>query len=122
MSQLSLPSHNSYDTDNLSENGHDPSLLPKFPHTRAQLSAIARQHKPLDNYDSDVEGDDFNRVSPSLVRKVVALLDDEHEDELKVLLKKTYGMDDETVCKLSFAVSRDLLKHSNRLISSNRMS
>jgi hypothetical protein len=51
----------------------------------------------LDNYDADIEGDEFCRVSSSFVSKVVALLDDEHEDELKALLRETYAMDDETV-------------------------
>jgi len=71
--------------------------VPKFPHTRAQLSAIARQCKPLDNCDSDAEGDDLSRVKTSLVNQVVALLDGEQEDELKALLKGTYNTDDETV-------------------------
>ena len=76
----------------------------RFPHTRAQLSAIARQYnKPTrigDSYDSDVDGaDDLARVNTALVNKVVALLDGEHEDELKELLKETFcpTMDDEEV-------------------------
>lgn len=98
MSQLSLPLTVTYDSGNLSDTGYDSvSPMPKFPHTRAQLSAIARQHKPLDNYDSDADGEDFSRVSSSLVNKVVLLLVDEQEDELKTLLKETYAIDDETV-------------------------
>ncbi|TFK39365.1 hypothetical protein BDQ12DRAFT_681662 [Crucibulum laeve] len=93
MAHLALPS--SYDSGHLSEG--DLSPAPKFPHTKAQLSAIARQHKPTDNYDSDAENDDYNRVSSSLLNRVVALLDDENEDELKVLLKDTYSIDDVTV-------------------------
>ncbi|KAF8885020.1 hypothetical protein BD779DRAFT_1801509 [Infundibulicybe gibba] len=98
MSHLTLPSHSFYDTGNPSDaaNG-ELSVSPKFPHTRAQLSAIARQHKPLDSYDSDAETDDLNRVTSLLVNKVVALLVDEQEDELKILLKETYGIDDETL-------------------------
>ncbi|KAF8972628.1 hypothetical protein BDZ97DRAFT_1901162 [Flammula alnicola] len=69
----------------------------KFPHTRAQLSAIARQYKPLENYDSDAENDEYNRVPQSIVNEVVSLLIDEREDELKALLKTTYSMDDESV-------------------------
>ncbi|EGN92263.1 hypothetical protein SERLA73DRAFT_173022 [Serpula lacrymans var. lacrymans S7.3] len=69
----------------------------RFPHTRAQLSSIARQHKPLEGYDSDAEGDDTTRVSSSLVNKVVALLDGEHEDELKALLKDAFGVDNDMV-------------------------
>lgn len=98
MTQLSLPLPVTYDAGNLLDTGYDSlSPMPKFPHTRAQLSAIARQHKPLDNYDSDADGEDFSRISSSLVNKVVLLLVDEQEDELKALLKATYGMDDETV-------------------------
>lgn len=71
----------------------------KFPHTRAQLSAIARQYKSLDNYDSDAEADEYNRVPQSIVNEVVSLLVDEREDELKTLLKAHYVMDDESVCR-----------------------
>jgi hypothetical protein len=69
-----------------------------FPHTRAQLSAIARQYKPLpsDAYDPEPD-DDISRVSAEFVEQVVALLVDEREDELKAVLKSTYGMDDEMV-------------------------
>ena len=69
----------------------------KFPHTRAQLAAIARQHKPADNFDNDVEAEDLGRLDSSYVTKVVGLLDEEREDELKSLLKGTYNLDDETV-------------------------
>lgn len=86
-------------SDSGSTSGHDVSpSFPRFPHTRAQLSALARQYKPADSYDSDAEGDDLNRVSPTLVSRVVSLLDHEHEDELKRLLKDTYsGLDDEAL-------------------------
>jgi hypothetical protein len=76
----------------------EPKGMGKFPHTRAQLSAIARQYKPLENYDSDAEGEEFNRVPQSIVNEVVSLLADEREDELKALLKMNYAMDDESVC------------------------
>jgi hypothetical protein len=75
-----------------------PGNVGKFPHTRAQLSAIARQYKPLDVYDSDAEADEYNRVPQSIVNEVVSLLVDEREDELKTLLKTNYVMDDESVC------------------------
>ncbi|KAF8074760.1 hypothetical protein FPV67DRAFT_1407991 [Lyophyllum atratum] len=98
MASLTLPFTPPYDSGAFSDSAADPSsLMPKFPHTRAQLSAIARQHKPLDNYDSDADSDEFNRVPSSLVNRVAALLADEQEDELKALLKGTYGMDDETL-------------------------
>jgi hypothetical protein len=96
---LSLPSIISYDHSSNQTDTGSPSDLSghKFPHTRAQLSAIVRQNKPLDSYDSDADGDEFSRVSSSFVSKVVSLLDNEQEDELKILLKGTYGMDDEMV-------------------------
>ncbi|KDQ61625.1 hypothetical protein JAAARDRAFT_31100 [Jaapia argillacea MUCL 33604] len=75
--------------------GNESSSASRFLHTRAQLSAIARLYKPTDSYDSDVEGDDYSRVSPSLVSRVVGHLDEEREDDLKVLLKETFGMDDD---------------------------
>jgi hypothetical protein len=99
--QLSIPLTSSYDS--LSSDPASPSVydsspsIPKFPHTRAQLSLIARQHKPLDSVEGDVDGDDFSRVSPMLVSRVVALLVEEQEDELKAFLKKTYDMDNDTV-------------------------
>lgn len=68
-----------------------------FPHTRAQLSAIARLYKPADSGDNDAEADD-SRVSFSLVAKVASLLDHEHEEELKTLLKASFaGIDDDMV-------------------------
>ncbi len=72
------------------------SGINKFTHTRAQLSAIARQHKPPETYDSDAETEDYNKAPQSLVNKVVSLLVDEKEDELKTLLKATYNMEDES--------------------------
>ncbi|KDR67921.1 hypothetical protein GALMADRAFT_257406 [Galerina marginata CBS 339.88] len=74
--------------------GLQESGVGKFPHTRAQLSAIARQYK---TYETDAETDDYTRVPPRLVNEVVSLLIDEREDDLKALLKSTYGIDDETV-------------------------
>lgn len=69
----------------------------RFPHTRAQLSAIIRQHRsPLEGVDTD-EGDDLNRVSTTLVNRVASLLADEQEDALKGLLKSEYGVDDDMV-------------------------
>jgi hypothetical protein len=89
---LSLPTITSYDAD-----PDVSSAAKKFPHTRAQLSAILRQHNPQLDHASD----DYARVSSSFVAKVVSLLDEEQEDELKALLKATYGMDDETVSDIS---------------------
>jgi hypothetical protein len=96
MSQtLTLPS---FDCGDISDSGSpsEPSAT-KFPHTRAQLSAIAKQHRLLDTYDNDGETEDHARLDSSYVTKVVGLLDQEHEDELKALLKETYNVDDDTV-------------------------
>ena len=68
-----------------------------FPHTSAQLSAIARLYKPADSSDNDADPDD-SRVSASLVAKVASLLDHEHEDELKALLRAIFSrIDDDMV-------------------------
>ena len=72
-----------------------------FPHTRAQLSAIARLYKPADSGDNEADPDD-SRVSANLVAKVATLLDHEHEDELKALLRTTFaGIDDNMVRSLA---------------------
>lgn len=76
------------------------SAPPRFPHTRAQLTAIARQYRPLDNYDEEGD-DDSGRVSSALVARVASLLDAEHEEELKNLLRDSFGPsidDDDEVC------------------------
>ncbi|KAI6100659.1 hypothetical protein EDD16DRAFT_1654684 [Pisolithus croceorrhizus] len=67
----------------------------KFPHTRAQLSAIYRQHKGglLDDYETN-DGDESSRISTSVVTKVVTLLGDEQEDKLKEFLQTNFGVDD----------------------------
>ncbi|KAI0788809.1 hypothetical protein C8Q75DRAFT_719055 [Abortiporus biennis] len=70
------------------------SAPPRFPHTRAQLVAIARQYRPMDTYDDD-DDDSSYLVTSSLVARVAALLDNEREDELKNLLKDTFGPIDE---------------------------
>ena len=73
----------------------------KFPHTRAQLSAIARQFKPQDIYDTEPEPG-YDRVSQSFLNQVVSLLVDENEDELKIILKTTFAMDDDNVSACYF--------------------
>ncbi|KAJ3568150.1 hypothetical protein NP233_g5909 [Leucocoprinus birnbaumii] len=99
MATLGLPMRSvSYDHSvHATDSSKPDSNSVKFPHTRAQLSAIARQYKPGDAYETEADVDDLNRVPSSLVNKVVSLLVDEKEDELKALLKETYGLDDETV-------------------------
>src|SRR5882757_8356192 len=85
--------------------GHESLPTPAsthFPHTRAQLSAIARLYKPADCGDNDADADD-SRVSASLVAKVASLLDHEHEDELKALLRASFsGIDDDMVRSLAY--------------------
>lgn len=68
----------------------------RFPHIRAQLAAIARQHKDP----SGIELDDETgaRIPSEFVHKVVESLDNEREDELKALLTETHpSMDSESV-------------------------
>lgn len=82
-----------------------PLQTQKFPHTRAQLALIARDHRFRDmivgeghsngGNESDMDDDEQAKVSSDLVRRVAALLDDEKEEELKELLKKTFDLDDE---------------------------
>ncbi|KAI0691232.1 hypothetical protein BC835DRAFT_125404 [Cytidiella melzeri] len=72
------------------------SAPPRFPHTRAQLTAIARQYRPLDNYEDDNEGG-LTGISSALVARVASLLDAEREEDLKNLLRDSFGpsIDDE---------------------------
>lgn len=95
-SNLTMIMNGKKDTVSASLSSSGSSGANKFPHTRAQLSAIARQHKPSETYDSDAETEDYSKAPQSLVNKVVSLLVDEREDELKMLLKTTYNMDDES--------------------------
>lgn len=96
---IPLPSRNLSETGSLS--GHDFSAPPKFPHTRAQLASLARQYKVPDVFEGDPDGDD-PRVDSALVGRVVMLLGNEREDELKSLLKDTFGpIDEEDVSEIS---------------------
>ena len=96
---IPLPSSNLSDTGSLS--GQDPSAPLKFPHTRAQLASLARQYKVPEVFEGDPDGDD-PRVDSALVGKVVTLLGNEREDELKSLLKETFGpIDEEDVSEIS---------------------
>lgn len=114
MATLGLPHRSSYDHPPPADPKPDPNSL-KFAHTRAQLSAIARQVKPGDPYEGEPDADDLNRVPSTIVNKVVSLLVDEKEDELKALLKETYELDDETVSTHNIKVHfRSLMKHRSR--------
>lgn len=86
-------------SDSGSVSGLDSSAHPKFPHTRAQLTAIAREYKPVDSSgtDSDAEGEYVGRVSSALVKLVAGLLDEENEEGLKALLKENFGIDNNAV-------------------------
>ncbi len=80
----------------------------KFPHTRALLSALARDYgtttrtsvKPASEHsdsepDSGGEVDTFN--SDNLVAQVIQLLDEDEEEKVKNLLKENFEITDETV-------------------------
>ncbi|KIY69226.1 hypothetical protein CYLTODRAFT_420941 [Cylindrobasidium torrendii FP15055 ss-10] len=95
MSLLSLPSDPGYLSDS-GELNVEELTEPKYPHTRAQLSSLARQYRQPDNVDSDIEQDDIPRVPTSFVKRVVAMLVDEREDELKMLLQSAFGLDHDT--------------------------
>lgn len=71
-----------------------PEPSPKFPHTRAQLAAIARQYRPLDNYEPD---EDLKLVPSALLQSAVSLLVDENEDGLRTLLRGSFAIDDDMV-------------------------
>lgn len=89
---------------------HTSSGLTKFPHTRACLSALAREYgssskaqtakSPSDTSDSEPENDN-REVDPAgtddLVAQVIQLLDDEDEDGVKDLLKRSFDIGDENV-------------------------
>jgi hypothetical protein len=73
-----------------------PQPPQRFPHIRAQLAAIARQHKESNGIELDDETG--SRIPSEFVHKVVESLDSEREDELKALLTKTYPtIDSESV-------------------------
>ena len=71
----------------------------KYPHTRAILAAIAASAKLSDteSLDTDQDGDEGQRISPALVSRVVTLLQEEKEDELKEHLKQAFSMPDTVV-------------------------
>lgn len=77
---------------------HEFSAPPRLPHTRAQLTAIARQYRPLDNYEDDNE-EGSNRITSALVARVASLLEAEREEDLKNLLRDSFGpsIDDDEV-------------------------
>ncbi|KAG6335809.1 hypothetical protein ID866_3287 [Astraeus odoratus] len=94
-SPLTLPLQRSESfNDNACESG-SASQFQKFPHTRAQLLAILRQYRGPPEGLEDNDSDESNRISASVVTKVVALLADEQEDELKQLLRNTFAVDDD---------------------------
>jgi len=69
----------------------------KYPHTRAILVSIAATAKDNDSLDVDTDNDDNQKVSPAIVSRVVMLLQDENEDELKNYLKDAFSIPDSVV-------------------------
>jgi len=95
---LTLPPAPIFESDDVSDSG-SANQVQRFPHTRAQLLAIFRQHRgSSDSFDGDGDGDESSRISTSLVTKVAGLLANEQEDEVKALLKTTWGVEDDMVC------------------------
>jgi len=92
------------------------SGLTKFPHTRACLSALAREYgssikgetvkPPSDTSDSETDNDN-READPArtddLVAQVIQLLDDDNEDGVKSLLKRSFDISDENVSVHSLA-------------------
>lgn len=68
----------------------------RFPHIRAQLAAIARQHQ--ESGEIELDDETGTRIPSEFLHKVVESLDNEREDELKALLTKAHpSMDKESV-------------------------
>ena len=94
-------------TDNVQSVSTSLAAVPKFSHTLAHLSTIAREFKAIDNsgfeIDQDHEADDAAepaKMGTTLVKQVVALLDDENEEGLKDVLKDAFpGLDDDSVSR-----------------------
>lgn len=114
--------------------------MQKFPHTRAQLAAIARQYSAKTHDSSNGtesvfvndhsgsalgladEDGELNRVSTSFLNRVVALLVNENEDELKTLLKNSYHIDDDGGVSSAFHVVFRSFLSSRAMSSLNKMS
>ncbi|KIJ55451.1 hypothetical protein M422DRAFT_152285 [Sphaerobolus stellatus SS14] len=77
----------------------NPHTANKYPHTRAILAQISNSIKHLDpdSLDVDVDGDDVQRISPAIVSRVVALLQEENEEELKDYLREAFSIPDTVV-------------------------
>ncbi|KAF8573761.1 hypothetical protein K439DRAFT_1642732 [Ramaria rubella] len=73
-----------------------PASSLKYPHTRAILAAIAASVKPQDGdgQDVDQEGDEVQGINSALISRVVTLLQEEKEDELKEYLKRAFAIPD----------------------------
>jgi hypothetical protein len=67
---------------------------PRFPHVRAALNALAKQHKPLETDDDEV---DHSRVSNDLLNQIAALLEEEDDEGLQTALKETFGVPSDEV-------------------------
>lgn len=86
-------------TPETEQSGAASTYALKYPHTRAVLAAIGASMRPpdVDSVDTDQDGDEGQRVSPALVSRVVTLLQEEKEDELKEHLKQTFSILDAVV-------------------------
>lgn len=73
-----------------------PQPPQRFPHLRAQLAAIARQHK--ESGEIELDDETGSRIPSEFLHNVVESLDGEREEKLKSLLTETYPtMDSESV-------------------------
>ena len=96
----------------VSDTEHSNTVPTKYPHTRAILAAIAASVKLPDteSLDPDQDSDEGQRISPALVSRVVTLLQEEKEDELKEHLRQAFSIPDTVV---SFTL---LYQHDSILI------
>lgn len=105
MSTLDEAKFFSMTTETEQSNAASTSVL-KYPHTRAVLVAIAASVKSSngDIIDMDQDGDDGQRISPPLVSRVVTLLQEEKEDELKEYLRQTFTIPNTVVSKTLYSL------------------
>ncbi|KAF8517959.1 hypothetical protein BU17DRAFT_49347 [Hysterangium stoloniferum] len=82
----------------------------KYPHTRAILVAIAASVNP-NSADTDQDGDEAHRISPALLSRVVSLLQEEKEEELKEQLKAAFSIPNTDEAQLDQSVLELMHKH-----------
>ncbi|KDQ19151.1 hypothetical protein BOTBODRAFT_103526 [Botryobasidium botryosum FD-172 SS1] len=99
----------------------DPTLpASKFLHIRAFLSSLAKEYGrtdipgiPLENEGADTGDDGDLGKDKDITRRVVALLEEENEDELRDLLKESFGISDDSA--LDQCVLELMHKHKDDL-------